>query len=139
MAEISKKTLLEVKNLSKSFGDLRVLKDISMEVEQSEVISIIGPSGSGKSTFLRCLTMLEKIDGGSIAYCGETAVTSENGTVCYAAKSDLRRIQGYFGLVANFWLSSTLSSRASTASCEYSSGFEISRLVRLVIKPVITP
>ena len=99
MAEISKKTLLEVKNLSKSFGDLRVLKDISMEVEQSEVISIIGPSGSGKSTFLRCLTMLEKIDGGSIAYCGETAVTSESGTVCYAAKSDLRRIQGYFGLV----------------------------------------
>ena len=55
--------LLEVKNIKKSFDDLEVLKDISMSVAESEVISILGPSGSGKSTFLRCMTMLEKIDG----------------------------------------------------------------------------
>ena len=58
--------LLEVKNIKKSFDDLEVLKDISMSVAESEVISILGPSGSGKSTFLRCMTMLEKIDGGSM-------------------------------------------------------------------------
>ena len=63
--------LLEVKNIKKSFDDLEVLKDISMSVAESEVISILGPSGSGKSTFLRCMTMLEKIDGGSMEYCGK--------------------------------------------------------------------
>ena len=46
-------TILTVKNLSKSFGELEVLKDINMEIEEGEVISVIGPSGSGKSTFLR--------------------------------------------------------------------------------------
>ena len=91
--------MIDVKNLCKSFGDVEVLKNISETIDKGEKVVIVGPSGSGKSTFLRCLTMLEKIDGGSIAYCGETAVTSESGTVCYAAKSDLRRIQGYFGLV----------------------------------------
>ena len=69
--------LLEVKNIKKSFDDLEVLKDISMSVAESEVISILGPSGSGKSTFLRCMTMLEKIDGGSMEYCGKEAVNSD--------------------------------------------------------------
>ena len=69
--------LLEVKNIKKSFDDLEVLKDISMSVAESEVISILGPSGSGKSTFLRCMTMLEKIDGGSMVYCGKEAVNSD--------------------------------------------------------------
>ena len=48
--------LLEIKNLSKSFGDLQVLRDINIEVQKGEVIVIIGPSGSGKSTMLRCCT-----------------------------------------------------------------------------------
>ena len=52
-------SLLEVKNLKKSFGDNVVLKDISFNVEKGEVLSIIGPSGSGKSTLLRCITDLE--------------------------------------------------------------------------------
>lgn len=91
--------LLEVGNIKKSFGDLQVLKDISLSVAESEVVSILGPSGSGKSTLLRCMTMLEKIDGGSISYCGEQAVSSESGSPVYASKPELKRIQGYFGLV----------------------------------------
>lgn len=91
--------LLEVKGVRKSFGDLEVLKDISLSVAESEVVSILGPSGSGKSTLLRCMTMLEKIDGGSMSYCGERAVTSEGGTPVYAPKADLKRIGEYFGLV----------------------------------------
>jgi polar amino acid transport system ATP-binding protein len=55
-----------VKNLVKSFGHLEILKDISLEVIESEVVVIIGPSGSGKSTLLRCLNRLEKIDSGSV-------------------------------------------------------------------------
>lgn len=63
--------LLEIKNLSKSFGDLQVLKDINIQVEKGEVIVIIGPSGSGKSTMLRCCNLLEKPTGGQIIYKGE--------------------------------------------------------------------
>ena len=91
--------LLEVKNLKKSFENLEVLKNISLSVAESEVISILGPSGSGKSTFLRCMTMLETIDGGSIEYCGKTAVSSQSGKPVYAPKNELKEIQGYFGLV----------------------------------------
>ena len=91
--------LLEVKNIKKNFGELEVLKDISMSVEESEVISILGPSGSGKSTFLRCMTMLETIDGGSMTYCGKEAVNSENGFPVYADKKELKEIQSYYGLV----------------------------------------
>ena len=50
---------LEMNHVRKSFGDLEVLKDISLKVEEGEVLSIIGPSGSGKSTLLRCAAMLE--------------------------------------------------------------------------------
>ncbi len=91
--------LLEVNNIKKSFGDLQVLKDISLSVAESEVISILGPSGSGKSTLLRCMSMLEKIDGGEISYCGEQAVSSKSGSPIYADKEHLKRIRGYFGLV----------------------------------------
>lgn len=59
-------SVIEVKNLKKSFGDLEVLKDISLNVEKGDVIAILGPSGSGKSTFLRSLIDLEEIDGGDI-------------------------------------------------------------------------
>ena len=58
--------VLELNHVEKSFGDLPVIKDISLEVEEGEILSIIGPSGSGKSTLLRCATMLETLDGGEV-------------------------------------------------------------------------
>ena len=58
--------MIKVEHLSKSFGELTVLKDINIEIKKGEIISIIGPSGTGKSTFLRCLNLLEKPSGGRI-------------------------------------------------------------------------
>ncbi|MBQ8965530.1 amino acid ABC transporter ATP-binding protein [Ruminococcus sp.] len=87
--------LLEVKNVRKSFDDLEVLKDISLDVSEGQVVSILGPSGSGKSTFLRCLSMLETVDGGSISYCGKPAVTDAK----YVGKAALKEIKSYFSLV----------------------------------------
>ncbi len=58
--------MIKVRNLSKHFGDLVVLKDVSVDIKKGEVISIIGPSGTGKSTFLRCLNLLETPTGGNI-------------------------------------------------------------------------
>ena len=62
---------VSVKNLKKNFGSLEVLKDISLEINEGEVICLIGPSGSGKSTFLRCLNRLEDITSGSVVIDGE--------------------------------------------------------------------
>jgi polar amino acid transport system ATP-binding protein len=58
--------MIKVRNLSKHFGDLVVLKDITTDIRKGEIISVIGPSGTGKSTFLRCLNLLEIPTGGSI-------------------------------------------------------------------------
>lgn len=63
--------MIEVKNLKISFGDLHVLKDVSIHIKQGEKIVVIGPSGSGKSTFLRCLNRLENPSGGSILFEGK--------------------------------------------------------------------
>ena len=63
--------MLKVNNLEKSYGKLKVLDKVSLDVEKNDVISIIGPSGSGKSTFLRCLNLLEKPNGGEIFFEGK--------------------------------------------------------------------
>ena len=63
-------SLLEMKNIRKSFNGIEVLKDISLTVDKGEVLGIIGPSGSGKSTFLRSLNLLEEPTGGSITFEG---------------------------------------------------------------------
>ena len=70
--------LFEMKNIKKSFGSLEVLKDISLQVEEGEVLSIIGPSGSGKSTLLRCATGLETPDSGEIIKQGDVGLVSQN-------------------------------------------------------------
>ena len=67
-------TVFEVKNLSKSFGDLNVLRGIDLTINKGEVLVVIGPSGSGKSTFLRCLNRLEEPSGGDILFEGNSIV-----------------------------------------------------------------
>ncbi len=91
--------LLEVSNIKKSFDDLQVLKDISLQVSEGEVVSILGPSGSGKSTFLRCISMLETIDAGSMTYCGKPAVKQADGKPVYVPKNELNEIKHTFSLV----------------------------------------
>lgn len=92
--------MLEVKNLSKSFGRLNVLKDISFEIEKGQVVAIIGPSGSGKSTLLRCINQLEKADGGLINVCGVSMLAPDDkGNCVYAPPKTLRDIRLKIGLV----------------------------------------
>ena len=62
----NKNVKIHVEHLKKNFGSLEVLKDISTDIYEGEVVVVIGPSGSGKSTFLRCLNRLEEVTGGSI-------------------------------------------------------------------------
>ena len=92
--------LLEMKNIKKHFDDVEVLRDISLSVNEGEILSIIGPSGSGKSTLLRCATLLERIDSGQISYMGEVAASSDGkGRSEFPKGEKARRIHSYFGLV----------------------------------------
>lgn len=92
--------MLEVKNLSKNFDKLKVLRDISFNVEKGEVVAVIGPSGSGKSTLLRCINQLERASGGEINVCGINMMsTNEKGRTVFADSKTLRIIRLKTGLV----------------------------------------
>ncbi|ERJ25328.1 amino acid ABC transporter ATP-binding protein [Campylobacter concisus] len=82
--------MIEIKNLNKSYGDLRVLNDISVDIKKGEVIAIIGPSGGGKSTFLRCINRLEEPDSGHIKINGEDILDK---------KSDINKIRQKVSMV----------------------------------------
>ena len=89
-------SIISVKNVNKFFGDgVQVLKDVSFEVEQGEVLGIIGPSGSGKSTLLRSIAQLVKIDSGTITICSQQLV--KDGV--YADKKTQREIALNLGFV----------------------------------------
>ncbi len=83
-------TLIQVNHLRKSFGDLEVLKDISVDVKEGEVLCIIGPSGSGKSTLLRCINQLEYPTGGEVIYKGKNLCEK---------KADVRKFREEVGMV----------------------------------------
>lgn len=90
--------VLKMTDIKKSFGGNEVLKGISFHVDKGEVVSIIGTSGGGKSTLLRCATLLETIDDGTISYMGEDVTYyDQNGKLCYA--KDLNHFKKFFGLV----------------------------------------
>lgn len=92
--------LIEVKHLSKSFGEHAVLKDIEFSVNKGEVICIIGSSGSGKSTLLRCINLLEKPSGGEIFYNGENILDDRHDIYKYRTK--LGMVFQQFNLFDNY-------------------------------------
>ena len=82
--------MIDVKNLTKSFGNLEVLKGVSQHINKGERVVLIGPSGSGKSTFLRCLNLLETPTSGEIVFEGQS-ITDE--------KCDINKIRQKMGMV----------------------------------------
>ena len=106
MTDTTNKPIVRLKHASKSFGSNTVLQDISLEVKPGEVVAVIGPSGGGKSTLLRCMTLLERLDGGGLWYGSgddEIAVATPSddatGTATYGDKATLAKARQEFGLV----------------------------------------
>lgn len=83
-------TILEVRDLVKNFGELQVIKGVSLQVHKGEVVFLVGPSGAGKSTVLRCMNFLEKPDGGQVLFHGTEPGRSE---------PDLNRYRSHVGMV----------------------------------------
>ena len=82
--------MIKVNHLSKKFGNLEVLKDINLNINEGEVVCIIGPSGSGKSTFLRCINQLERPTGGTVQYEGKNLLDKN---------CDIRKFREEVGMV----------------------------------------
>ncbi len=78
--------LLKVEGLCKAFKNFKVLNNVSFEVKEGEIVSLLGQSGAGKTTIIRCITGLEKADAGSIAIDGRYLCKDNNGRVEYAAQ-----------------------------------------------------
>ncbi|MCO5136380.1 MULTISPECIES: ATP-binding cassette domain-containing protein [unclassified Shinella] len=112
-SETSSEPVVVVKDLHKSFGPVKVLKGISLEAHQGEVISILGSSGSGKSTLLRCINMLETPDAGTVTVAGETIrlVPAPHGRSRPADQRQVDRIRTGLGMVFqsfNLWTHKTV-------------------------------
>ena len=92
--------IVKAENVHKRFGQLEVLKGMSLEVAPSEVVCLIGPSGSGKSTFLRCINHLEKIDRGRLWVNGELmGYRQESDTIYEVKESEIARRRAEIGMV----------------------------------------
>ena len=92
-------TKIKATNIWKKFNNLEVLKGIDLEVNEGEVVAVIGPSGGGKSTLLRCLNKLETVDKGSITIDGEELCRETSGGTEYVNNNDVRRIACKMGMV----------------------------------------
>ena len=90
---------IKAQNIWKKFNKLEVLKGIDLEVNEGEVVAVIGPSGGGKSTLLRCLNKLETIDKGSVIIDGEALCKETAGGTEYVSKDEVRRIACKMGMV----------------------------------------
>jgi ABC-type polar amino acid transport system ATPase subunit len=92
--------VIELVNVEKSFGELKVLRNVSLDVRKAEVVCVIGPSGSGKSTMLRCINHLERIDGGSIVIDGERVFEHErNGRLVADTPRRIASVRAAVGMV----------------------------------------
>ncbi|MEF9841020.1 MAG: amino acid ABC transporter ATP-binding protein [Raoultibacter sp.] len=96
----SAQAIVSLEHIKKSFGEVEVLHDISLQVKKGEVVAIIGPSGSGKSTFLRCATLLETFEEGRLAY-GDLVVAENDATgrAAYGDRAVQKAAKMRFGLV----------------------------------------
>lgn len=92
-------TFVNMERIEKQFNNQTVLKDVSLQMNKGEIVSIIGPSGSGKSTFLRCLGQLETIDGGSITVDGTVLASTGESGVQYANKQTQHDLLLRMGMV----------------------------------------
>ena len=96
--------MLEVHGIRKSFGSLEVLKGVDLNVQKGDVVAILGPSGSGKTTLLRCINFLEKADGGTMTFDGESY---HFGHVTKRQMNEMRRKTGFVFQSYNLFLNKT--------------------------------
>ena len=96
IAELKEAEMIKIKDLKKKYGELEVLKGISTEIKEGEVISVIGPSGSGKSTFLRCINRLEEPTSGEIWVNGKNI--TENGVDINKVREEIGMVFQHFNL-----------------------------------------
>ena len=134
--------MIEIKNLSKNFGDLRVLNDISVSVKQGEVIAIIGPSGGGKSTFLRCINRLEEPTGGQISVDGKN-ILDKNSDI-NKIRQRISMVFQHFNLFANKSVLENLTlapviTKLMTKGQAQSKAYELLRSVGLESKAEVYP
>jgi polar amino acid transport system ATP-binding protein len=110
--------MIEIRHVGKSFGDHRVLHDVSLTVEKSEVVCLIGPSGSGKSTLLRCINFLEPYDDGEVRIEGKLVGYTETTPRRRMTNRELRELRRNVGMVFqhfNLWPHMTAQENVSEA------------------------